>query len=249
MLVLKIGGQELDDPTFVAKMGQAIATVNEPLVLVHGGGKEISELQKRLGIQAQYIDGLRLTDADSLDIVQMVLVGRINKRLVTSLLLAGVDALGMCGVDRAAVKAEKLYHPMGDLGHTGRVVQVRAEVFTLLLENKITPVLAPLCYGDNGSLFNVNADHVATAVAVAMPAETLVFVSNVPGVLRQGQLMPQLTIAEIEQFIADKVITAGMIPKVRSAIAAVEGGVAAVKITNLDGLIAGTGTIIRQTIC
>jgi acetylglutamate kinase len=167
MLVLKIGGQELDDPAFVKQIGEAVATLDSPPVLVHGGGKEIRQLQDRLGVTPQFIDGLRVTDDESLDIVQMVLVGRVNKRLVSSLSVAGVDAFGMSGVDRTAVKAEKLEHPVGDLGYVGHVVDVRTEVFLRLLEDGITPTLSPLCYGADGSMFNVNADHVAKSVAVA----------------------------------------------------------------------------------
>lgn len=244
MLVIKIGGNELDDPTFVDHIGQAIAALPEPPILVHGGGKEIRELQKRLGVEPQYIDGLRVTDAESLAIVKMVLAGRINKQLVASLLVAGVDAFGMSGVDRSSIKAEKLQHPGGDLGQVGRIVDVRIEVFRRLLEDGVTPVLSPICYGPDGSIFNVNADHVAQAVARAMQADTLVFVSNVPGVLQDGQLLPHLTSQEVEQLIEARVIVDGMIPKVRSALEAVNGGVAAVKITNLAGLKAGAGTII-----
>lgn len=244
MFVLKIGGQELDDPDFVKRMGEAVAALPEPPILVHGGGKEIRELQNRLGLKPQYIDGLRVTDAESLDIVTMVLVGRINKRLVSTLSQAGVDAFGMSGVDRNAVKAEKLEHASGDLGYVGRVVEVRTQVFTQLLEDGITPTLSPLCYGADGSIFNVNADHVALAVAIAMQADELVFVSNVPGILKDKELLPQLSTAEVEKLIEDQVITDGMIPKSRSALQAVAAGVAAVRITNLDGLKAGTGTVI-----
>jgi acetylglutamate kinase len=185
-----------------------------------------------------------VTDAESLSIVKMVLAGRINKHLVASLGAAGVDAFGMSGVDRGSVKAEKLEHPGGDLGQVGRIVDVRTEVFARLLEDGVTPVLSPICYGPDGSIFNVNADHVARAVAIAMQADTLVFVSNVPGVLRDNELQPHLTSAEVEQLIAEKVIVDGMIPKVRSALEAVTGGVAAVKITNIAGLKEGTGTVI-----
>ena len=244
MLVIKIGGNELDDPTFIDKIGQAIAALVEPPILVHGGGKEIRELQRRLGVEPQYIDGLRVTDPESLSIVKMVLAGRINKQLVASLLVAGVDAFGMSGVDRSSIKAEKLQHPGGDLGQVGRIVEVRETVFKRLLEDGVTPVLSPICYGPDGSIFNVNADHVARAVAIAMQADTLVFVSNVPGVLRDQELLPHLTSAEVEQLIEEKVIIEGMIPKVRSALEAVNGGVAAVKITNIAGLEEGTGTVI-----
>jgi acetylglutamate kinase len=244
MLVIKIGVNELDDPTFIDKIGQAIAALAEPPILVHGGGKEIRELQQRLGVEPQYIDGLRVTDPESLSIVKMVLAGRINKQLVASLLTAGVDAFGMSGVDRSSIKAEKLQHPAGDLGQVGRVVEVRETVFKRFLEDGVTPVLSPICYGPDGSIFNVNADHVARAVAIAMQADTLVFVSNVPGVLRDQELLPHLTSAEVEQLIEEKVIIDGMIPKVRSALEAVNGGVAAVKITNVAGLKEGTGTVI-----
>jgi acetylglutamate kinase len=242
--VIKIGGNELDDPTFVDNLGQAVAALTEPVILVHGGGKEIKELQTKLGIEAQYIDGLRVTDAESLAVVKMVLAGRVNKRLVASLVASGVDAFGMSGVDRASLRAEKLDHPQGDLGQVGRVTFVRTEVFKHLLEEGITPVLSPICYGPGGAIFNVNADHVAMAVAIAMSAEQLVFVSNVPGVLRHGELLPYLTAAEVEGLIAEKIIVDGMIPKVRSALESVAGGVQAVRITNLTGLKQGTGTMI-----
>ncbi len=244
MLVIKIGGNELDDPAFIDQMGQAITALSPPPILVHGGGKEIIELQQKLGVEPQYISGLRVTDAQSLDIVKMVLAGRINKRLVASLVAAGVDAFGMSGVDRAAIKAEKLEHPAGDLGQVGCVAQVRKEVFTRLLEDDVTPVLSPICYGPDGSIFNVNADHVARAVAIAVAADALVFVSNVPGVLRNDELLPHLAAAEVEQLIEEKIIVGGMIPKVRSALEAVEGGVPAVTITNLAGLKEKTGTTI-----
>jgi acetylglutamate kinase len=247
MFVLKIGGQELDDKDFVGRLGEAVAALDEAPILVHGGGKEVRQLQERLGVEPQYIDGLRVTDEQSLDIVQMVLVGRVNKRVVASMSMAGVDAFGMSGVDRAAVKAEKLEHPGGDLGQVGRVVEVRNEVFERFLEDGVTPVLSPICFGADGTMFNVNADHVALAVAIAVRAEALVFVSNVPGVLRDGEVIPRLTAAEVEQLIEEKVIVDGMVPKTRSALAAVEGGVQAVRITNLDGLKAGTGTTIVKT--
>jgi len=173
-----------------------------------------------------------------------VLAGRVNKRLVAALTASGVDAFGMSGVDRGAVKAEKLQHPAGDLGWVGRVVAVRVEVFRRLLDDGITPVLSPICWGADGEIFNVNADHVALAVARALAAERLVFVSNVPGVLVEGRLIPRLTPKQAEALIAEGAITGGMVPKVRSALEAVAGGVASVCITNLPGLSRGTGTIV-----
>ncbi len=213
-------------------------------MLVHGGGKEIRTLQERLGLEPQYIDGLRVTDQESLAVVQMVLAGRVNKRLVAALTAEGVDAFGMSGVDRGAVKAEKLEHPAGDLGWVGRIVAVRTEVFDRLLDDGITAVLSPICWGADGSMFNVNADHVALAVASALGAETLVFVSNVPGVLADDQLIERISPDQAETLIADGVVFGGMVPKVRSALEAVAAGVNAVCITNLEGLAKGAGTMV-----
>lgn len=247
MLILKVSGHDLDKPEFVASMGEAILALPETPILVHGGGKEIKQLQNKLGIEPQFVDGLRVTDDESLAVVQMVLAGRVNKRLVAELSHAGVDAFGMSGVDRASVKARKLQHPNGDLGQVGEVVEVRTEVFRRLLADKAMPVLSPVCYGPGGGMFNVNADHVATALAVALQADALVFVSIVPGVMRDGVILPELTPTDIEQLIDEQVIHGGMIPKVHSALKAVHGGVSAVKITDLNGLKRGEGTTIVAT--
>jgi acetylglutamate kinase len=244
--VIKVGGNELDDPAFVEGLVEVLKKLPEPPVLVHGGGKEIRSLQERLGLQPQYVDGLRVTDLDSLAVVQMVLVGRINKRLVAVLNAEGVDAFGMSGVDRGAVKAEKLNHPSGDLGWVGRVVGVRTEVFDRLLDDGITPVLSPVCWGADGSMFNVNADHVALAIAIELKAKTLVFVSNVPGVLADDQLVERIGPGQAEALIADGIVFGGMVPKVRSALEAVAGGVGAVRITNLEGLAEGRGTLVSE---
>jgi acetylglutamate kinase len=242
--VLKIGGNELDDPGFVKELVQAVRALPEPPILVHGGGKEIRTLQERLGLEPRYIDGLRVTDEASLEVVQMVLAGRVNKRLVAALIAEGVDAFGMSGIDRSAVKAEKLEHPAGDLGWVGRVVAVRSEVFLGMLEHGITPVLSPICWGSDGSIFNVNADHVAEAVARATGADMLVFITNVRGVLVGDQVVERLGTDEAERMIADGTISGGMIPKVRSALESVARGVRAVRITNLDGLKQGSGTVV-----
>lgn len=242
--VLKIGGNEIDDAHFVKDLARAVKSLSEPPVLVHGGGKEIRNLQEKLGLEPRYVEGLRVTDDASLEVVQMVLAGRINKRLVAALGTEGVDAFGMSGIDRSSVKAEKLQHPSGDLGWVGRVVAVRAEVFLNMLDNGITPVLSPVCWGSDGGVFNVNADHVAEAVALALEADALVFVSNVPGVLAGDRLLERIGRAEAEALIANGTITGGMVPKVRSALETVARGVRAVRITNLDGLRQGSGTAV-----
>ncbi|HEY84266.1 MAG TPA: acetylglutamate kinase [Chloroflexi bacterium] len=245
MLVLKIGGNEIDDPAFVKKLGKTVAAMPEAPVLVHGGGKEIRQLQERLGLEPQYIDGLRVTDAESLSLVKMVLAGRVNKRLTAVLFDAGLDAFGMSGVDRASIKAKKMIHPNGDLGFVGEITDVRAEVFKGLLDDNVAPVLSPICYGPGGDIFNVNADHVAVAIAVALQADELVFISNIPGVMVDKKVQLKLTAKEVNELIEKGIIHSGMIPKVRSALHAIESGVATVRITNLDGLKKGSGTKLK----
>ncbi len=214
------------------------------VAIVHGGGKEIGELHGQLGIAFEFVEGLRVTSADSLRLVKMVLSGQVNTRLTRWLVNGGIDALGMSGVDLGLVRVEPL-RPNGlDIGFVGRVVGVRAEPLHLLLANGIVPVISPISLGVDGLSYNVNADQVAAALAVALGAGRLIFVSNVPGVLIDGTLAPQLSIANVEAHIASGQISGGMVPKVRSAIEAVQAGVPAAVITNLDGLRRGGGTVI-----
>lgn len=243
--VIKISGHELDDPAVVEQLASVVKTLDRPAVIVHGGGKEISALQTQLGITPQYIDGQRVTDAPSLAVVEMVLCGVINKRLVRTFVRAGVDAQGMCGVDRGFIRAEKLQHPAGDFGFTGQVTAVRADVLFDLLDQAITPVIAPVCLGD-GHNYNVNADLVAGAVAAAIDADRLIFLSNVPGVLHNGAVIDRLTPGAVENLIADGVISGGMIPKVQTAVTALHAGVRQAVITHLAGLAAGGGTVFSQ---
>ncbi len=248
MLVLKIGGNEIDNPDFIEALGTAIAALENPPIVVHGGGKEIRQLQEKLGIAPQYIDGLRVTDTESLSMVQMVLAGRVNKRLVAALSHADVDAFGMSGIDRACVRAKKLEHPGGDLGHVGEVTEVRTKVFTRLLGDAVTPVLSPICYGPGGNIFNVNADHVAVAIAKALHADELVFVTNVPGVLKDGAVQSHLSSVDVQTLVDEGVIQGGMIPKIHSALEAMHAGVPTVRITNLEGLKTNTGTRFSESI-
>jgi acetylglutamate kinase len=157
-----------------------------------------------------------------------------------------LDVFGMSGIDRACIQAKKLEHPNGDLGYVGQVTYVKTGVFTRLLEDNVFPILSPICYGPGGSIFNVNADHVALALAVALAADELVFLTNVPGVLKDEVFIPKLSPAEAETLIGQGIIAGGMIPKVRSALEAVAGGVNSVRITDLDGLSQGTGTTITN---
>ncbi|MBZ0296532.1 MAG: acetylglutamate kinase [Anaerolineae bacterium] len=244
-IVIKIGGNEIDDPVFLEGLGTIIANLQEPVVIVHGGGKEISSLQKVMGIEPTYVDGVRVTDAPSLSIVEMVLCGTVNTRLVRRLLAAGVDALGMSGVDRGLIRAEKMPHPDRDMGFTGEVKAVRGEILLELLGKGITPVVAPISLGPD-STYNVNADHVAGAVAASIQAARVVFLTNVEGVLVDGQLRERLTPAETKALIDDGTIFGGMIPKVQTALHALESGVSQAVITNLQGLKSQSGTVFTR---
>jgi acetylglutamate kinase len=242
-IIIKISGHELDSPDYLDGFARVIAGLREPAVIVHGGGKEISQLQERMDITPQYVDGVRVTDAESLALVEMVLCGAVNKRLVRTLVNAGVDAVGLSGVDFGMVRAVKMPHETVDMGFTGEVASVRPEPLRALLAAGLIPVVSPICIGE-ASNFNVNADHVAGALAAALDAERLVFLSNVPGVLLNGHVVSTLTDEQAEAMIADQSIFGGMIPKVRTAIGVLARGVPAAVITNLDGLREGDGTAI-----
>lgn len=236
MHVLKIGGNELDDPGFLVALAKLVAAAAQAVVIVHGGGRAIASLQAQLGLETVKVDGMRVTDARSLDVAQMVLSGRANKQIVSALLAAGVDAIGISGVDRGLLRCRKRVHPSADLGYVGEIVRVRTDVITQLIECGATPVVSPISLGLDGHAYNVNADHAASALARALAAELLDFVSNVPGVLYQGGVVPLLTLSQTEHLIADGTIRDGMVPKVRAALAAITQGVARARIIDLDGL-------------
>ncbi len=242
MLVLKVGGNEIDDANFLDGFARAVAAMSDTPVVVHGGGKEIADLQVKLGLTPRFVEGLRVTDDASLAIAEMVLSGRVNKRIVAALLNAGADAIGLSGIDRGIVRVEKMNHPAGDLGRVGKVVSVRGEALCDFVARQIVPVVSPISLGDEGA-YNVNADSVACAMASALNADAVVFVTNVAGVLRDEQIIPSLTALEAESLIKSQVIRGGMIPKVRAALDAIAGGAKAARITNLDGLTDGSGTV------
>jgi acetylglutamate kinase len=219
--------------------------MRETPVVVHGGGKEIADLQVKLGLTPRFVEGLRVTDDASLAIAEMVLSGRVNKRIVAALLSAGADAIGLSGIDRGLVRAEKLTHPGGDLGRVGKVTKVRGEVLQQFTASKIVPVVSPVSLGSEGAL-NVNADSVACAIAAAMQADAVVFVTNVAGVMQDDRVIALLSAKEVEGLIKAKIIFGGMIPKVRAALDAVVGGARAARITNLEGLLSGAGTVIGK---
>ncbi|MYD39065.1 MAG: acetylglutamate kinase [Chloroflexi bacterium] len=239
--VIKISGHYLDDQDLLRQFAQNVAGADEQVVIVHGGGAEITQLQRKLGIRPRYVDGLRVTDAESLALVEMALCGTVNKRLVRHLLAAGLDAQGLSGVDRGLVRARQMPHDQVDMGFTGTVVSVRAAVLRDLFALGVTPVIAPVSLGE-GSNFNLNADPVAGAVAAALGADTVVDILNVAGGRARGEIIPRLTRREAENLIASGVISGGMIPKVRSALDVLSSGARRAVITDLAGWARGGGT-------
>ena len=243
MQLLKIGGNELSDSTFLKNLAQTVADLDEPVVIVHGGGRAIADMQARLGLPTVKVDGLRVTDAESLAVTQMVLSGQTNKTIVVALLSAGVMTVGISGVDGGLLRCVKKQHLVADLGFVGQIVQVHPQIVLTLTAQGILPVISPVSLGLEGQVYNVNADEAAGALATALQARVLSFISNVPGVLDQdNQPIPQLTTAQTEQLIQRGIIRDGMVPKVRAALNVVDQGVPNVRIVNLSGLAAGQGT-------
>ena len=247
MQVLKIGGNELSDPGFLEKLAGIVAGINEPLVIVHGGGQAIADMQARLGLKPVKVDGLRVTDAESLAISQMVLSGQANKLIVATLLTAGVQAVGLSGVDGGLLRCVKKQHPTVELGFVGQIVEVRPEILQSLIDQGVTPVISPISLGFEGQVYNVNADEAAGALAATLQARVLNFISNVPAVLDQDeQPISSLTAGQTELLIQRGVIHGGMVPKVRAALAVIDQGVPSARIVNLSGFEAESGTLFRQ---
>ncbi|RLT31314.1 MAG: acetylglutamate kinase [Chloroflexi bacterium] len=239
--VIKIGGNDIDDPAFVQRLVTSIAAMQPKPVIVHGGGKEIGQIQQALGGEPRFVAGLRVSDETAMAAAEMVLAGAVNTRLVVALGLAGVDAVGMSGVDRGLIRVRKLVHPEGDLGRVGQPIAVRTAVLWQALDADVVPVVAPISLGDDGS-YNVNADDAAGAIAAALAqdrgagAVEVTFVTNVPGVKLDGVVVAQLDASAIEAAIASGAIYGGMIPKVKAALAVLDAGAAQARIVDMAGL-------------
>lgn len=239
-VVIKIGGNDLEKPGFIDDLAQATAALHAhtPCILVHGGGQAINRLQERLGIQPVYVQGQRVTDSATLEAAEMMLSGVVNKQLTLALLRHGVDALGMSGVDRGLLQVEPW---SADMGLVGRIVHVRAEVLFDLCGQGVVPVISPISMGPEGR-YNVNADHAASAIAAALRAAYATFVTNVPGVKIGPDVVHSLSVQQAHDLIDQGIISGGMIPKVNAALDAIASGVCKAVITDLPGLLAGTGT-------
>ncbi len=238
MKVIKLGGSLLDDTTRRAAVLAQIAGAwnrGEQLVLVHGGGKHIDAMLAKLGIEKRTYAGLRITDDQTLDVVVSVLGGTVNKMLVAELTALGVRAAGFSGCDGPTLMA--VQHPPIDgvaLGHVGRVSGANGTVVRTMLTYGILPVISSIAQGPNGKLFNVNADNAAAALAVALRAESLQFLTDVAGLLdANGEVVPTLRAAEAETFI--EVVNGGMKPKLQAALHALRAGVGAIEIGEKGG--------------
>jgi acetylglutamate kinase len=247
IVVVKYGGHAMGDEATARNFARDIVLLEQTAinpVVVHGGGPQIGEMLNRLGIKSEFAAGLRVTDAATIEIVEMVLAGAINKQIVGFINEAGGKAVGLCGKDGNMVRARKLsrtiidpgsrIEQIVDLGFVGEPERVDTSVLDQLLGRELIPVLAPVCAGTKGGTYNVNADTFAGAIAGALRAKRLLLLTDVPGVLDKSKsLISQMTVQDARRLIADGTISGGMIPKVETCIYALDQGVEGVVI--LDG--------------
>lgn len=268
-IVVKYGGHAMGETGVSDHFAQSVVLMKQTgidPVIVHGGGPQIGAMLDRLNIKSEFIDGLRVTDKSAIEVVEMVLTGSINKALVSAINSAGGRAVGLSGKDGNLIVAKKLskvkrdatgnVERIVDLGFVGEPDDINPEVLETIMNSDLIPVVAPIGVGKNGETYNINADTVAGAIAGALSADRLLFLTDVPGVMdKEGQIIPALTISQAQALIKDGTISGGMIPKVQTCIDALQAGVEAVVI--LDGRIPhvllvelftehGAGTLIRH---
>lgn len=240
-VVVKVGGAALDDPGTAARVAEDLALlrlVGIDLIVVHGGGPQVSEAMAQAGIEPRFVGGLRVTDDAALEIVQRVLIGSINATLVARLNAAGLNAVGLSGIDGALASALPVRGPNGEeLGRVGAIERIDPAILSALLAGGYTPVIATIAPGPDGAPLNVNADVMAGAVAGAVAAAKLVFLTNVEGLYRdlgdEGTLVPELKLGELAALVPQ--LSSGMRPKAQAAVEALRAGVGKVHI--LDGRI------------
>jgi acetylglutamate kinase len=263
-LVIKYGGNAMTDDKLkedFAKDVVLLKLVGMNPVVVHGGGPQINELLARVGKAGEFIQGMRVTDAETMDVVEMVLGGLVNKEIVSLINQHGGKAVGLTGKDGHFIRAKKLLLPSMtdeapiDIGQVGEVDSIDPSLVALLDTQDFIPVIAPIGVGLNGEAYNINADLVAGKLAETLGAEKLILMTNTPGVLdKDGELLTNLTAAQVDALFADGTIHGGMLPKIASALDAARSGVGAVHI--IDGRVphalllevmtaAGVGTMIR----
>ena len=238
-VVIKYGGNAMTNPELKQQVMEDIILlrlVGVEVVLVHGGGPEINELMKALGKKPEFINGLRVTDKETVDIVQMVLAGKINKSLVSLLEVKGGRAIGLSGIDDRLIEAECKNEA---LGFVGEVTKINTKIITDLLEREYIPVISTVGCGKNGEIYNINGDIAAACIAGALRAERLIILTDIAGILREpsdiSTLIPEITVNEAEKLKSDEIISGGMIPKVDCCIRAINEGVN--KVIIMDGRI------------
>ncbi|ODC02365.1 acetylglutamate kinase [Terasakiispira papahanaumokuakeensis] len=268
-IVVKYGGNAMTEDTLIDSFCRDIVLLKEVglnPVVVHGGGPQIGQLLNKLNIESRFVNGMRVTDNDTMDVVQMVLGGLVNKEIVTQLNLAGGKAIGLTGKDAQLIRARKLQveHQSAemtapeiiDIGHVGEVDHIDTTLIRMLSEQHYIPVIAPIGVDAQGASYNINADLVAGKVAEALQAEKLMLLTNVSGLMdKTGQVLTGLTTEQVDGLITDGTIYGGMLPKISCALNAVKAGVTSAQI--IDGRVphatlleiftkAGVGTMITN---
>jgi acetylglutamate kinase len=246
-IVVKFGGNAMVDPELHDSFARDVVLmklVGMNPVVVHGGGPQIGSLLEKLNIKTEFVDGMRVTDAQTMDVVEMVLGGSVNKEIVASINRNGGRAIGVTGKDGQLIRARKMQVTRSspelevpeiiDIGHVGEVDQIDTSVLNVILDSDFIPVIAPIGVGDDGSTYNINADLVAGKLAQVMQAEKLMLLTNVEGLLDEGgNILTGLSTAEVDRLIADGTISGGMLPKISCALDAVKSGVSSAHI--IDG--------------
>ena len=268
-IVIKYGGNAMENEELKQSFARDVVLmklVGINPVVVHGGGPQIGDLLKRLGKTSEFVDGMRVTDAETMDVVEMVLGGLVNKEIVNLLNRHGGRAVGLTGKDGDLIRARRMYierktpdlevPEIIDIGHVGEVESIDASVVNMLTHSDFIPVIAPIGIGNDGHSYNINADLVAGKMAQVLGAEKLILLTNTRGLLdKSGNLLTGLTLEKVDALVADGTITGGMLPKIACALDAVKGGVNSAHI--IDGRVPhavlvelftdeGIGTLIRR---
>lgn len=252
--VVKVGGAIVEDPQSLDQLLQNFAAIEGPKVLVHGGGRRATKVATSLGIESKMVNGRRITDAEMLEVVTMVYGGLVNKNIIAQLQSKGVNALGLTGADMDIIHSHKRPQKNGiDYGFVGDVEHVNGVALRNIIEQGITPVMAPLTHDGKGNMLNTNADTIASETAKALARfydVTLIYSFEKKGVLSNPEddesVIPTITRQDFEQYVANGTVAGGMIPKLENALAAVDSGVSQVIITLASAIDGKHGTIIKK---
>ncbi len=246
--VIKVGGRPQGDPALATTLAAGWTRENGGMVLVHGGGDEVTALQRALGTTSSFVGGRRVTTAEDIELVRMALSGSANKRLVSTLVEQGISAVGLSGEDASLISARPM--DAQTLGHVGVPSRINVAFLRHLLSGGYLPVISPVSRNGSdelGAALNVNGDDAAAAIAVALGAAELLLVADVPGVLRDGYVIPELSVEEARVLISDGTAQGGMQAKLHAALTAVDGGVQQVRISDILAIDDLTrGTVLRR---